>query len=177
MSFSKEYAQLVQDQKRMCSFVHPLISGLEFNPEKKQEKRCLAEYNHLQKMAVERSWEKLPGVLEPLHDPATAIVVTDAKEKIEWVSKGFFNMTGYLAEEVVGRSPGFLQGQETNQVDVLQIRQAVNKNKPFSAVILNYRKSGEPYHCKINVYPLFDKNQQLVNFLAIENEVSFQMAD
>lgn len=171
MSFTKEYAQLVQEQKEMFPFIHPLLCGLEFNQVNRQEPRSLSEYNFLRAMAKEKGWKELPAVLEPLHDPATAIVVTDAEEQIEWVSEGFFHMTGYQPEEVQGRNPNFLQGKETSPEDIGQIRQLVNKNEPFSAVILNYRKNGEPYNCKIRVYPIFSRQQELVNFLAVENEV------
>lgn len=172
MSLSKEYAQMVQDQQRLLPFIHPLLCGIEFNPVKKQEPRSLMEYKFILKIAKEKGWNNLPPILEPLHNPENAIVVTDSIEQIEWVNSGFFHMTGYSTDEVLGKNPNFLQGQETNLQDVRQIKQSVHKNEPFTAVILNYRKNGEPYHCKIKVYPLYDYNQKLVNFLAIEKEVT-----
>ena len=172
MSFSKEYAQMVQEQHRQLSFIHPLLCGTEFNPVKNKESRSLMEYKSILKIAKEKGWNNIPAILEPLHNPENAIVVTDPTERIEWVNSGFFHMTGYSTDEVLGKNPNFLQGHETNLQDIQQIRQSVHKNEPFTAVILNYRKNGEPYHCKIKVYPLYDYSQKLVNFLAIEKEVT-----
>lgn len=171
MSFSKEYAQMVKEQQELLPFIHPLLCGTEFYPVKKQEKRCLSEYDSLLKIAEEKNWQNLPAILEPLHNPAIAIVVTDEQEIIEWVNEGFFHMTGYPSAEVLGKNPKFLQGQETSLHDVRQIRQSVNQYTPFTSVILNYRKNGEPYNCEIKVYPIFNGNRKLVNFLAIEKEV------
>ena len=158
----------------MLPFIHPLLCGPEFNSVKRQIPRCLKEYNFLLKMAKEKGWQELPSVLEPLHNPETAIVITDVEERIEWVNEGFFNMTGYLFEEVVSRKPDFLQGKDTNIQDVHKVRHLIDKNEPFTAVIMNYRKSGEAYHCKIKVYPIFDRKQKLINFLAVENEIFTQ---
>ncbi len=44
-----------------------------------------------------------------------AVIITDAKVRIEWVNEGFTRITGYTAEEVLGRNPGsFLQGPESD---------------------------------------------------------------
>lgn len=171
MSFSKEYAQMVREQNRTLPFIHPLLCGTEFQPVKKQDKRCLSEYESLLEIAKKKGWKNVPAILEPLHNPAVAIVVTDEKENIEWVSEGFFHMTGYLSAEVLGKNPNFLQGRETSTEDVRQIKESLHNNTPFTSVILNYRKNGEPYNCEIKVYPVFNGNQKLVNFVAVEKEV------
>lgn len=166
---------MIQEQNRLLPFIHPLLCGNEFIPLKKQEKRCLSEYDFLLNIAKERDWHRLPAILEPLHNPAVAVVVTDEKETIEWVNEGFCHMTGYPSSEVLGKNPNFLQGQDTSPKDVASIKESVNNNTPFTSVILNYRKSGEPYYCEIKVYPMFNRNNKLVNFLAIEKEVSAQV--
>ena len=171
MSFSKEYAQLVRDQKDLVSFLHPLISGGEFSHLYKKENRCIKEFYHIMDIAKSREWEQVPSLLEALHNPATAIVLTDKTEKIEWVNTGFHRMTGYSLQEVVGRRPNFLQGKDTRPEDVFQIRQSMPQLKPFSTTLLNYRKTGEAYQCNIEIIPLFKAGKELVNFLAIEQEV------
>lgn len=170
MSLSKEYAEMVRDQSRQFRFVHPLISGAEFNTISVQKSRWMQEYTLIQQKAKIRNWQNLPDLLEPLHDPDTAIVITDIEEKIEWVNTGFSKMTGYQAEEAIGRSPKFLQGKETNMEDVRHFRQAIKKLQPFSSEILNYRKNGEAYTCSVSIFPLFNATGSLMNFIAIEKE-------
>ena len=171
MSLSKEYAQMVRDQKDLVSFLHPLVSGGEFNYLFKKENRCLKEFYHILEIAKSWEWEQVPSILEALHNPATAIVLTDKTEKIEWVNTGFHRMTGYSFQEVVGRRPNFLQGKETNPDDISHIRQSIPQLQPFSTTLLNYRKTGEAYLCNIDIIPLFKAGKELVNFLAIEQEV------
>lgn len=174
MSFTKEFSEMVQDQSRKFRFLHPLISGLEFSPhtELYTKSRWMGEYRFLQEKAREQLWQNVPGLLEPLHNPDTAVIITDAKENIEWVNQGFFRMTGYSLDEVSGRNPNILQGARTSDDDVHRIRHSLDKLEPFSSVILNYRKTGEAYYCKVDIFPLYNDSNILVNFLAIENETS-----
>lgn len=176
MSLTKEFSEMVQDQNRKYRFLHPLISGLEFSPliSPNRKSRWMSEYRFLQEKAREQRWQNVPGLLEPLHNPDTAIIITDARQNIEWVNQGFFHMTGYSLDEVEGRNPNMLQGSQTSPDDVHKIRHSLNTPEPFSSVILNYRKTGEAYYCQVDIFPLYNDNHILVNFLAIENETSLQ---
>lgn len=176
MSLTKEFSEMVKEQSRRYRFLHPLISGLEFSPLNRfnPKSRWMIEYSFLQEMARKQLWQNVPGLLESLHNPDTAIIITDARQNIEWVNKGFFYMTGYSLDEVAGRNPNILQGSQTSVDDVHRIRHSINKLEPFSSVILNYRKSGDAYYCKVDIFPLYNNDNILVNFLAIENETSLQ---
>ena len=44
----------------------------------------------------------------------------------------------------------------------------VTFNTAFKEVILNYKKNGETYLCKIEAYPKFDKEGNFVNYIAFE---------
>ena len=171
MNLNKEYAQMVKEQVKSYPFLHPLYCGIEFRNPTHKKSRWMEEYDYLQSLVQERQWHKFPKLLEPLHDPATAIIVTDAAEKIDWVNRGFSKMTGYSSKEAIGRRPGFLQGKETSLKDLEHIRENISKQKPFEGTLLNYRKNGEPYYCHIHIHPLFNRQLELINFLAIEKEV------
>lgn len=173
MSLTKEFAEMVKEQQQLLSFVHPLICGAEFSPVK-QENRCMKEYNFILQLSEKNGWQQLPYLLEPLHNPDTAIILTDLREDIQWVNEGFFRMTGYSYKEAIGRNPRFLQGKDTPSESKRHIRRSIDKKVPFTTVIQNYRKNGAPYDCKITIYPLFNHSQQLVNFLAVENETALQ---
>ncbi|WP_017730126.1 PAS domain-containing protein [Nafulsella turpanensis] len=170
MSLNKEYAQMVQEQVRSYPFLLPLQCGIEFKSLPKKKSRWMSEYTYLQQMAEEQQWNRLPELWEPLHDPDTAVIVTDPLEKIIWVNKGFSRMTGYNSKEVKGRKPDFLQGAETSPEDVREVRRRLEERKAYQGSLLNYRKSGEAYYCHISVTPLFNRQQELVNFLAVEKE-------
>lgn len=48
---------------------------------------------------------------------------------------------------------------------------ALRKGKRKKDVLINYRKSGEPYRCEIEVFPILDRDEELINVVALVGEV------
>jgi PAS domain S-box-containing protein len=147
----------------------PLLAAYEFIGITRNEN---SEYNMLEAFAKDKDWSfDLYKIKRFLQNRKNTIVVTCQKEKIEWVSKGFTRMTGYGSEEVLGNSPKFLQGKETSVQTRGEIRNKLNAHQKFSGEVINYRKNGELYICKVDILPVYNSNHDLVNFLAFEQEV------
>jgi PAS domain S-box-containing protein len=102
-------------------------------------------------------------------------IVTNPQGQIEWVNESFNRVTGYSLEEVIGRKPGhILQGKETSKETIAKIRDALMNQRPFSGEILNYNKDGRPYWLILQINPVFDDNGKLINYVAIENEITMR---
>ena len=103
------------------------------------------------------------------------VVITDAEGRIEWVNEGFERISEFQLAEVIGRTPGsFLQGPETDQNTVLWIRDCIRRGEGFTTELKNYTKSGHPYIIAIEVRPCRDDEGRLINFMAIEIDVTKQ---
>ena len=106
-----------------------------------------------------------------------AVVLTNVLGRVEWVNEAFTQITGYTLPEVVGKSPGsLLQGPDTDPVTVEHIRQQLGKGQGFSVEILNYAKSGRKYWLAIEVQPIRDDAGKIVNFMAIEADITARRA-
>ena len=97
-----------------------------------------------------------------------AIILTDAEKKIIWVNEGFTSITGYSLSEVIGRKPNLLQGPASEKEAISRIRKGLQHKVPLQEQITNYRKNGEKYLCKLVIHPIFNKNQELTNYIAFE---------
>jgi PAS domain S-box-containing protein len=103
------------------------------------------------------------------------VVITDAKGKVEWINKGFENITGFNLSDFKGKTPGsILQGKETNPETVAYMRAQIMKSEPFICEIYNYKKTGEGYWVRINGQPIFDENGKTIKFFAIEEDITFE---
>ena len=100
-----------------------------------------------------------------------ALILTDKKQKIVWVSGGFSNMTGYPKTFAIGKKPSFLQGQKTSLSVKKQIGFELKNNNTFNGSILNYKKNGSIYNCQISISPLYNSKQEVKYFLAFEKEI------
>ena len=102
-----------------------------------------------------------------------SVVIADAQRQIEFVNPGFTRLTGYSAEEVIGRSPGeVLQGPMTNPDTVTAIRRNLNNGKPFYEEILNYSKSGEPYWISLAINPIKGPTGKVIRYISIQANVT-----
>lgn len=102
-----------------------------------------------------------------------AVIVTDAKCRIEWVNEGFVKLTGWNSEEVIGRTPGsFLQGPETSPATVEMMRAKLLNREGFRTEVLNYGRDGNKYWISIEVQPILDDAGILTNFVAVESDIT-----
>lgn len=100
-----------------------------------------------------------------------ALVITDTKKQIQWLNAGFEQMTGYQYSEVIGKKPSFLQGKETEKEAVVLFREKIRQGKDFEASITNYRKNGEKYLCHVRIFPMYNAQNQISHYLALEQEI------
>ncbi|MCU0468120.1 MAG: PAS domain-containing protein [Arcicella sp.] len=147
----------------------PLLAAYEFMEISRND---VPEYNVFESFAQSKNWFcDFNKIKRFLQDRKNTIVVTCEKQKIEWVSKGFSRMTGYESEEAIGQYPKFLQGPETSETSKMAIREKIKSQEKYSGRIINYRKNGEKYICKVDILPMYDTAGKLVNFVAFEHEV------
>jgi PAS domain S-box-containing protein len=99
-----------------------------------------------------------------------AIVITDENQNIMWVNEGFKDMTGYSLAFVKNKSPRLLQGEKTSQEALHQIRTHIASESICETSMVNYRKDGSEYMCKIKIYPIQNSNMQVMHYIALENE-------
>ena len=121
----------------------------------------------------------LEAVTLAARDAPYAVVLTDAQLEgtgphVLFVNPAFEAMSGYCAEEMLGGSPRRLQGKLTSALARTYLRHALRRGQPHKTVLINYRKSGEPYRCAIEVSPLRDAAGEIRYFMAIEREAPAQ---
>ena len=97
----------------------------------------------------------------------------DSAGRIQWANDHFVELTGYTRQELHGRQPGqLLHGPATDEETVAYIHRQIEREEPFSAAILNYRKSGAQYWVQVEAEPLFDDDGACTGFLVAETEIT-----
>jgi PAS domain S-box-containing protein len=119
---------------------------------------------------AQREIEKLSFVAK---NAINGIAISNARGELEWVNEGFVRLSGYSQSEVIGKVPGhFLQGPETDPEAVETIRRSIQAQKPCEVDLINYNKVGKPYWVSLSISPNFDEAGNLVNFFAIQSDIS-----
>jgi PAS domain S-box-containing protein len=80
--------------------------------------------------------------------------ITDPHQKdnpVIFISSGFTTLTGYEFDDIVGKNCRFLQGEETDSMDVKRISDALKNEKECSVNLLNYKKDGTKFVNEVSV--------------------------
>jgi PAS domain S-box-containing protein len=118
------------------------------------------------------SWNTKQDYLKQAQEENRELIITDKNFRIVFVSDNIAEISGYSQHEVIGQSPKMFQGQDTCTLTRHKIKSALIQHKPFKEVVLNYKKNGETYWCEIEAYPMFDKNGEFSNYIALERIAS-----
>jgi PAS domain S-box-containing protein len=103
------------------------------------------------------------------------VIITDARGRTEWVNAAFTRHTGYSLSEMLGRKPGaVLQGPETEPAVSRSIRERMNRRKPFSATILNYKKTGQKLWFTMSITPIYNEADELTQFVALLQNINYR---
>ena len=121
--------------------------------------------------------EKIALKLLNLEKLDSSIVISDPSQKacpMVYISNEFSKHTGYSIEESLGKNCRFLQGPETDENDIKQIKLALKLKKRITIDILNYKKNGQKFWNRLRIIPIFDKKKKLIYFAGEQNPVSIE---
>ncbi|SFC51085.1 PAS domain S-box-containing protein [Flavobacterium phragmitis] len=147
----------------------PILSW-DFHYEYLNELKALSsDLERVSKISNEFVWdEKKLNIHERIKHEV--VVVTDLDLKIVFASSGIKKMTGYKAEEILGKTPKMFQGPATSKKTLKEIREALAKKIPFEKTLDNYRKNGKTYKCKIDASPVYNLKGEVSHFIAFEKQ-------
>lgn len=114
----------------------------------------------------------LPQILE---QSKNGIVISDPNQKnnpVIFVNQMTIKTFGYERSDFIGRNCGFLQKDDTQQIQIKQISQAIKKRKAITTTIKNYKKNGQLVYNELTISPIFDKQKNLKYFLGIQKDVT-----
>lgn len=178
---------LVEDVKR--EFVQSLLTGMitatgvalfvlyflgrkvlvsPFQALYRSEQQLLRQSEELKRREAESA--RLARVAKYMRD---AVVFTDLNVNVLWVNSAFERLTGYQQQELIGKKPGdVLQGPLSDREVISAIRTAIHNREQGFFELVNYNKAGQAYWIELALTPLYDKDDQIEGFMAVERDIT-----
>lgn len=91
---------------------------------------------------------------------------------IEYVNPSFERITGYPADEVIGRDPRFMAAPGLDGDERRRMGQALREQRSVHTVLRNLRKNGELFWNDLHITPVHDDNGKVTHFIGILNDVT-----
>jgi PAS domain S-box-containing protein len=112
-----------------------------------------------------------------LHTALDSVMVTSSGMnqegyRIVYVNEAFSKLTGWSAEEVIGKTPKFLQGPKTEKAVLELLEDKLCNRTTFHGKTINYKKDGSEFLMEWTVLPLVDGNDEVTHYIAFQREVS-----
>jgi hypothetical protein len=101
-----------------------------------------------------------------------SIVITDPLGDTEYVNPKFTEVTGYTAEEVIGRNPRFLKSGEHSKEFYQDLWETILSGKEWRGEFHNKRKDGELYWENAVISPILDENGRIAHFLEAKMDIT-----
>ena len=109
---------------------------------------------------------------------ASGVVICDAQREdlpITFVNAAFCRITGYGAEEVMGRNCRLLQGRESDPAALERIRRAIEQRRPVQVTLKNYRKDGKLFWNDLHISPVVEADGSVRQFIGIIGDATARM--
>ncbi|MGL1890097.1 MAG: PAS domain S-box protein [Spirochaetaceae bacterium] len=101
-----------------------------------------------------------------------SVLITDAEGNIEYVNSQFCSLTGYKYKEVIGKNPDILQSGLTPRSTYDDLWATIRQGREWVGYFTNKKKTGELYYESARIKPLFDSDNNIINYLAIKEDIT-----
>lgn len=127
---------------------------------------------HLEGLSSNSKFKMIEALLDGSR--VSAIVTNPAlpDNPIIYANQTFETMTGYTSAEIIGLNCRFLQGEETDQVAVEELRKGIMDKVAVTTILKNYKKDGTLFWNRISIKPLVIEDRLF--FTGTQTDVSVE---
>jgi len=163
-SVSFDWIHLTKDGKKI--YLHITLTLLIIN---NQEVIHVVWVDISKRVAREKEIRKFSTIIE---QSPISIVIANLDATIEYVNPFFQKVTGYSAEEVIGKNSRILQSGLTPYHTYIKMWKSLTEGKTWTGEFTNKRKNGDTYIESCIIVPIKNKLDGIVNYVAIKEDIT-----
>ena len=103
---------------------------------------------------------------------SNTIVLTDTEGNIEYINPKFTELTGYTAEEVLGKNQRILKSGKQSKEYYKYMWNTIKKGNTWKGVFHNRSKNGNLFWEQTTITPIKDSKGKIINFLGIKENIT-----
>jgi len=124
--------------------------------------------------AIDGSHTSLPPRVfyEAVRQSAVAISITDINANILYANPAFTQITGYKADELIGKNESILSDKRTPKHIYKNLWSTLLGKQPWSDTLVNRRKDGERYVASLTIAPVLNHHDEITHYLGMHRDVT-----
>lgn len=103
---------------------------------------------------------------------ANTIVITDTNGVIEYTNPKFTEVTGFTAEEVLGKKPSILKSEIQTTEFYQELWKTISDGNIWKGEFQNKNKNGKIFREQATISPIRNDEGEIINYLAIKEDIS-----
>ena len=119
-----------------------------------------------------RSSAQLRKLSLAVEQSPNSVIITDAAGIIEYVNPHFSQMSGYAAEEVIGKNMRLHQSGMTPEEVYEKLWRTIKSGQVWRGELLNKSKHGRLYWEELIISPIFDESGNITHFLSQQIDIT-----
>ncbi len=119
-----------------------------------------------------RSRERTQLLTQGLDAASDPIMVADVNSQIVFVNKAFSKASGYLPEELIGKTPSMLKSGAHDATFYEDLYEALAAGNEFKANFINRRKDGSVYHNEQHISPVMDSHGKITHYISVSRDIT-----
>ncbi|MDM8547359.1 response regulator [Candidatus Venteria ishoeyi] len=122
---------------------------------------------------AEETVRKLSRAVEQSHN---TIVITNTRGMIEFTNPAFSHITGYSAEEALGKTPSILKSGKQDSDVYKALWDTLKQGNTWNGEMCNKRKDGSLYWEQACITPVKDEQGKTTSYIAIKEDITARKA-
>lgn len=117
--------------------------------------------------------ERIQRINSTVFESSTeAIMITDIKGDLLSVNNAFVQITGYRADEVIGKNPSMLSSGLQDRNFYQKMWASILQNGVWQGELINRRKDGRSYDVNLSISASRDSNGSLQHYIGIASDIT-----
>ena len=109
-----------------------------------------------------------------LHEAANAILISTRGGAIVWVNRAFEELSGYSAQEAIGRDTRLLKSGRQPASFYQQLWKTILSGEKWRGELVNRRKDGTLYDEEMTITPIRNPRGEVSHFLAVKLDITLR---
>lgn len=179
-SFIEQKTEKWQDQYRFkCadgSYKYVLDRGFLL---KDENGRAIRMIGAIQDITKQKEEEQRLRLLETvITQSKDSILITEANSpnrkipKIVYVNPAFSQMSGYLSNEIIGKSPNIFKGPKSDSEELKKLLRAIKNEEECLIETITYTKQKEEYWVRFSMIPIFNNEGIISHWISIQRDIT-----
>lgn len=115
---------------------------------------------------------RLAKLYEQAINESNILSRTDAEGVITYANSRFYEITGYREDEIIGEKHTLIKDKDTPIEVFSDLWKTIQSGKVWNGILKNRKKDGSPYWVDSTIIPIKDKENHIIEYMAIRHEVT-----